>query len=685
MRTLSPKMAASKALTVWFGLWSVLVSLSQCSVKYIHWKNSIPKDSSIQSDNYPGVYPINSNVTWVFETTYGQWGVFFRDFALSHDEDFTDGGDLIRLQSDRNGPIVTYTYSSDSRPYISKGSTLIISFLSDSIKDDPSARGFDLDILFGNTESDVRLKLHEAAKRKSNKNDDTNNDSLPVILIVTLTLLAMAALCAAVVCALKLKSAKKVKADDDRDVFGVRRGSGVRHSRHGSSTSPPQSPDQTDAPRVLTGRQGQNGHFGWMARAERSNSLNSSRRNRNAASSGHAAHASPGPGQHSHQYSNNSATDPDTPMAQGAASNEIVGSPPGADFKEVQQVFECVLDHVGQCRDTSHSFRFISDIDKKASRAACDESSGHASGKHADFKEMQQVFECVLDHMGQCRDTSHSFRFISDIDKKASRAARDESSGHASGKHANTYVSPLKRRENEETAKKASFHPEQTELEDYDDDICPPSYDSLLEGAVSETNISIGCYGNVVDAQCYLNNEMLPNHTSSGEYFTEGTEPETEGSYPRCRSSAWTTSGYPAVYVHQLPEFIVTDHSHSPSSSRRDPLSLSASPANHDLHPEDGKVCFVDGDGYAYIIPRRPEENDPQGEHHPQREPLSLSSTRYGPGPLSVVPDRMRVSQLANDLGYIDMLTETSPRAHNLENMYPSGQQACYANIAVTE
>ncbi|KAK0054968.1 hypothetical protein Bpfe_015544 [Biomphalaria pfeifferi] len=632
MRTLSQQMAVSKALTVWFGLWSVLVSLSQCSVKYIHWKNSIPKDSSIQSDNYPGVYPINSNVTWVFETTYGQWGVFFRDFALSHDEDFTDWGDLIRLQSDRNGPIVTYTYSSDPRPYISKGSTLIISFLSDSIKDDASVRGFDLDILFGNTESDVRLKLHEAAKRKSKKNDDRDNDSLPVILIVTLTILALAALCAAVVCALKLKSAKKVKADDGRDVFGVRRGSGVRHTRHSSSTSPPQSPDQTDAPRVLTGRQGQNGHFGWMARAERSNSLNSSRRNRNAASSGHAAHASPGPIQHSHQYSNNSATDPDTPMVQGTASNEIVGAPPGTNFKEVQQVFECVLDHVGQCRDTSHSFRFISDIDKKASRSA-----------------------------------------------------RDESSGHASGKHANTYVSPLKRRENEETAKKASFRQEQTELEDYDDDICPPSYDSLLEGAVSETNVNIGCYGNVVDAQCYLNNEMLPNHTSSGKYFTERTEPETEGSYPRCHSSAWTTSGYPAVYVHQLPEFIVTDHSHSPLSSRRDPLSLGASPAKHDLHPEDGKVCFVDGDGYAYIIPRRPEENDPQGKHHPQHEPLPLSSTRYGTGPLSVVPDRTRVSQLANDLGYIDMMTETSPRAHSLENMYPSGQQDCYENIAVTE
>ncbi|KAH9524181.1 hypothetical protein Btru_053743 [Bulinus truncatus] len=668
---------------------------SWSAVKFTYTNSTVPTDTSVQSDNYPGVYPVNSNVTWVWETGQGRWGVYFRDFHLSPDEDFTDGGDWLGIESDREVSVRTYTYSSQVEPYVSKGSKLIVNFVSDGTKDEPTVRGFNLEIYYGNSEREVRLKLHEAANKKP-KDEDGEGPSTIVILTIVFTILT--AVLVAIICGLKLTRAKKAKSNDDRDVFGVRRESGIRHSRQGSSTSPPQSPVREGAPGQQTVRQAQRQatNLGWMARAELNNSLNTARRDQNLETNGHATQAVEQGHHGHHHYSNNTGQQgpPDSDVAQHVPRiMDGASAPSSGTFKEMRQVFDCVSDRVGQCRDTSHSFRFHGDQGKNTGHApdchVAQQVPQRRDGSAAPFKEMRQVFECVSNKVGQCRDTSHSFRFLHDLDTKSLRCEDGRKTfGNASAeKHANTYTVANKGRKSEDTQKKQNFHSgTDDEPEEEGSGSGPPSYESLLQdnAASASTCAEIGCYDNLLDMQSNSNDDW-PGQPTYGIYMnappTESLESVSDlSSSSGCgveneqQDGLSGTLGGPtpcptddtAIYSLALPVLSITEHPPSPVASYREPRTLPT--CSSDINQTDSShLRFVDG--YAYIVTQPEQQGDlPATATTQSRAPSGDKDEFFRRR--DAVPGSLISPPPASDMAYIEMsIVRNSPSARS-ENIY---------------
>ncbi|CAG5116740.1 unnamed protein product [Candidula unifasciata] len=228
-----------------------------------------PEDTVINSPNYPRQYPPDLNLTWELNVSSGQWGLVFSDFDLGIGSDSYGNPDWLEI-FDRGGKRVRYTvHVQPLLSYISQGPQLMIQFVSDRFSD-RNKRGFQLQVLYGASEREVHMKIIEATKTVKPSEDDT---SLTLMVITAvLTLVAFLVVVAAVVL---IRKNSQNNRRENRNVFGVRRNSGISHSRRTRSveeTAPNDVPAEQPR-RTERAVQRSNSQINWMARAQQTSTM----------------------------------------------------------------------------------------------------------------------------------------------------------------------------------------------------------------------------------------------------------------------------------------------------------------------------------------------------------------------------------------------------------------------------
>ncbi|KAK3804419.1 hypothetical protein RRG08_006718 [Elysia crispata] len=154
----------------------------------------IAEDTTIESKSYPGPYPVGENVTWSWEVSSGYWGVVFLDFDLDPGIDSYGDGDQLEI----NDGFRTATYHTARNPpvvpYKSEKSKLRIRFITDMKTGDKHFKGFQLRILYGQTEPELNRKISLAEVAKGKKHvtqDDDEEKSTPVHVTTAVTLIVV--------------------------------------------------------------------------------------------------------------------------------------------------------------------------------------------------------------------------------------------------------------------------------------------------------------------------------------------------------------------------------------------------------------------------------------------------------------------------------------------------------------
>lgn len=208
-------------------------------------------DRLITSKNYPKPYPPNLNFTWLCSSTTLKWAVVFLDFQLDAPTRNFKEDDWLELD-DGHKPL---RYSSSSQPhwpYKSSGHYLRITFITDSISGG-KAQGFKIKLLHGKDDQEIAIKIHEANTAQSEQYDDDGDSRLLLIIVtVIIAILFIAIVMATLLCFLYHRRANSRDITrTDRDAFGVRRNSGVYHSRNPD----PRSREQHTSEVVIVTRQ----------------------------------------------------------------------------------------------------------------------------------------------------------------------------------------------------------------------------------------------------------------------------------------------------------------------------------------------------------------------------------------------------------------------------------------------
>ncbi|CAL1545033.1 unnamed protein product [Lymnaea stagnalis] len=478
-------------------------------------------------------------------------------------------------------------------PYVIHGNRLTIKFVSDEVKDS-GIRGFQLQIFNGRDDTEVKIKIHEATKVPAKE----ETDSLLAILLTTLIMAALVLLgIAALIC--RKRWVKGQQRSDNRNVFGVRRGSGVRHSRR-SDSSPPASPDQAQPPpRLHRSVQRSNSQLNWMARAELNMSIRRSPAKApnvytesSASTSGAAVHIghspTPGTGSSSRVEQWNAGAD----QAEGA--EYCNASPNGEGSNDVHDVFKCVSDNIGKFRDTSHSFRFVN--------APCKLSGDEDRTGVKQISYMTRSYE------------AHLNEYIDTVDCLHPQTSSDSSEIEGS---------PSSQ---------------------------PPSYESLL------TSPGIPLMFNaspIAGDDCHASGHCCParqcTNSQTNIYINAGSGADQGASLPN-----FTISASNCVYIspacEEGPE--ATRHSPSSNAEARPEAHQRANPVPH---LASGAVHFIDG--YAYIVPQTYPIQDKKPACSTERS-SDLTFKLAASSRLDVVPESVRASPLANEMGYIDMQHE---------------------------
>uniref|UniRef100_A0A0B6Z8E8 CUB domain-containing protein n=1 Tax=Arion vulgaris TaxID=1028688 RepID=A0A0B6Z8E8_9EUPU len=246
-----------------FTLWMVLIVqifISNCGVTAFQYTlYAAPEDKIVQSEHYPNTYPKDTNATWEWKVESGQWGVVFRDFELG-------SNDWLKIE-DRRKRVIFTNNAPPVLSFITVGPQLIINFVSDGVSEFKT-KGFDLLILYGSSERDVEIKIHDATKpEKASKEEESH----PFIIIIIAALVVTSLVIIIVVLILVRKSRQDTK-NASRNIFGVRRNSGISHSRRSRSDDehPQHDPplQQQQERRTERSVQRSNSQLNWMARAE---------------------------------------------------------------------------------------------------------------------------------------------------------------------------------------------------------------------------------------------------------------------------------------------------------------------------------------------------------------------------------------------------------------------------------
>ncbi|BFZ18447.1 hypothetical protein BsWGS_21486 [Bradybaena similaris] len=272
-------------------IWRALTVVTFCLLEaeaYQFNKHSSTTDFVIGSPNYPKSYPTNLNVTWELDVPSGKWGVVFTDFDLDVGSESHDSRDWLEIV-DRGGQRVIYSVDMPPLlPYISDGPWLTIQFVSDGIRD-ASKRGFQLQVLYGANEREVHMKIHEASKTKKAPQEE----DFSLALIITTSILAFVAFVVIIIVVVLIRKNAQNNRSENRNAFGIRRNSGISHSRRTRSTdeAPPsdgqaqqqQQQQQQQQPQQQHQQQQQhrperivqrsNSQLNWMARAELTTTL----------------------------------------------------------------------------------------------------------------------------------------------------------------------------------------------------------------------------------------------------------------------------------------------------------------------------------------------------------------------------------------------------------------------------
>ncbi|GFO09839.1 repetitive proline-rich cell wall protein 2 [Plakobranchus ocellatus] len=147
------------------------------------------EDKKISSDNYPGRYPQGANITWTWDVPSGYWGVVFLDFDLDAGVDGSSVGDWLQISDEQKTPIQYTAINEPVVPFRSQGPRLHIRFVSDKQTGDKPFKGFQLQVLYGSTDTELSHKLIETAKerdRQKNPDDDDKSNKVHVTTAVSL-------------------------------------------------------------------------------------------------------------------------------------------------------------------------------------------------------------------------------------------------------------------------------------------------------------------------------------------------------------------------------------------------------------------------------------------------------------------------------------------------------------------